>query len=83
MYILISQYMKLSIRVGLTKYWLKFCKMVTAFQYKVDVMVNICKKGILTSGIEIRIIYSRYLLWTFTNYEVITKCQFARMFQNM
>jgi hypothetical protein len=83
MYILISQYMKLSIRVGLTKYWLKFYKMVTAFQYKVDVMVNICKKGILTSGIEIRIIYSRYLLWTFTNYEVIIKCQFARMFQNM
>jgi hypothetical protein len=29
------------------KYWLKFCKMVPAFQYniKVDVMGNSCKKG--------------------------------------
>jgi hypothetical protein len=35
--------------------------MVPAFQYKIDVMENIYKKGVLTSGIEIRIMY--FYLW--------------------
>ena len=39
----------------LDKYWLKFYKLVTAFQNnKVDVMANICKKGILISYLGLK-----------------------------